>query len=81
MADSMYVERVLRARRMKPEDKLSAGIKLFEYACEITRLGIRRQFPDADAKRVQQILLERLALRRRLEEGLLFDAAKISLEQ
>ena len=30
--------------------------------------GIRSQFPDADERRVQEILRERLALARRLEE-------------
>jgi len=68
LIDSIYRERVLRARAMPPEAKLFAGSRLFEYACEITRAGIRAQFPDADEARVQQILNERLALRRRLEE-------------
>ena len=65
--DELYRERVLRARRMPLEEKLLAGPRLFEYACEITRAGIRQQFPEADEQRVQEILAERLSLRRKLE--------------
>jgi hypothetical protein len=62
-------ERLERARRMKPEAKLSAGIELFEFACSMTRAGIKHDFPQADAAEVERILAERLALARRLEIG------------
>jgi len=68
LIDEIYRQRVLRARATPPEEKLSAGPRLFEYACRITMEGIRHQFPDADDRRVQEILAERLALRRRLEQ-------------
>jgi hypothetical protein len=67
LIDDIYREKVRRARRMKPEAKLLAGIELFEYAAEITKAGIRSQFPLADEKEVLRILRERLALRERLE--------------
>jgi hypothetical protein len=63
----MDEEDILRARSVSFEEKLLAGAKLFEYACEITRSGIRAQFPDASEERVEEILGERLALARRLE--------------
>ena len=66
--DQIYRERVLRARRMPPEEKLLAGAKLFEYACWITEQGIRNQFPDATDQRVLEILKQRLALRKRMEQ-------------
>jgi len=67
LLDDIFRERVLRARRTPPEEKLLDGPRLFDYACRITMDGIRNQFPDADEKRVREILAERIALLRRLE--------------
>jgi hypothetical protein len=67
LIDDIYRERVERARRMSPEAKLWAGIELFEYAAEITKAGIRNQFPDADEEQVLKIFRDRLALRKKLE--------------
>jgi hypothetical protein len=65
LADELYRERVLRARRTPPELKVLAGQRLFEAACLITLAGIRNQFPGQPEERYQEILRERLALRRR----------------
>jgi len=67
LIDALYWEEVLRARAMPPEEKLLAGPRLFERACRIMMDGIRDEFPDADPRRVQEILKARLALARRLE--------------
>lgn len=67
LKDELYRERVLRAKRMPPEEKLLAGGRLFDHACRITTEGIRNQHPHASEERVGEILAERLALRRRLE--------------
>ena len=69
LADQIFRERILRARRMSPSEKLSAGFELFEFACGITRAGIQHQFPAADDAEVERILKERLALRQRMEIG------------
>jgi hypothetical protein len=69
LIDDIYRQKVLRARAMPPEEKLFAGIRLFEYACSLSRDGIRHQFPDADEAHVEQILEQRLALRKRMEES------------
>jgi hypothetical protein len=69
IGDQIFRERILRARAMDPAEKLSAGFELFEYACGITRAGIRSQNPQADDAEVERILAERLALRQRLEVG------------
>jgi hypothetical protein len=68
LIDDIYRERVLRARRMSPGEKLLAGPQLFDYACRIVRDGIRSQNPGATDEQVETILLQRLALRQRLEE-------------
>jgi hypothetical protein len=38
-------------------------------ACQVTLAGIRHQFPDADESQVQEILFQRIALVRWLEES------------
>jgi hypothetical protein len=68
LIDDIYRERVLRARLMSPEEKILAGPQLFDYACRIARDGIRDQNPGATDEQVETILLQRLALRQRLEE-------------
>jgi len=65
--DDLYLERVERARQQTFEEGFLAGGELFELGCEFMAAGIRMQFPEADAGRVRQIIAERLALGRRLE--------------
>ncbi|MFN0056186.1 MAG: hypothetical protein ACKV0T_28900 [Planctomycetales bacterium] len=67
LADDIYRERVLRARRTPPEDKLLAGAEIFDRVCSIMASGIRADFPEADEDEVDRILLQRLQLARRLE--------------
>ncbi|MBI1914855.1 MAG: hypothetical protein HYS12_08970 [Planctomycetes bacterium] len=68
LVDAIYRERVLRARETPSDLKLLDGLRLFDYACRITADGIRNQYPDADEQRVREILAQRIALQRRLEE-------------
>ena len=44
------------------------GPRLFAYACEATRAGIRMQHPGASPEQVERLLRERLELGRRLQE-------------
>jgi hypothetical protein len=67
LADDIYRERVLRARKTPIDQKLWAGAELFESACRVTCDGIRHQNPGIDEAEVQRILRGRLALARRLE--------------
>ncbi len=67
LIDAIFRERVEKARSMSPADKLLAGPRLFDQVCQRMAAGIRSQFPEADERRVQEILRERLALVRRLE--------------
>lgn len=62
-------DRIERARAMKPEEKLSAGIELFEKACELSRDRIRLLHPHADDVEVERILAEQIALGQKLEIG------------
>jgi hypothetical protein len=67
LADEIYRDRVLRARRMSIAEKILAGPELFDMACRISRDGIRAQHPEADDQRVEELLRQRLAIARRLE--------------
>lgn len=69
LADDIFRERVRRARRMKPEEKLSAGSELFEYAASITLAGIHAQHPGISDEQALQIFAERLAMRERMEHA------------
>ncbi len=66
--DENYHERVERARRLPPAEKVLASLQLFDFTSKIMADGIRGQFPEADELRVQEILRQRLALGRRLED-------------
>jgi hypothetical protein len=67
LIDEIYRERVLRARRTPPEEKILEGPRLFEMACRITMEGIREQHPEASDAEVREILERRLDLRDRLD--------------
>lgn len=67
--DDLYREKVERARRMTPWEKLMAGPALFDSACAWTKAGIRMQHPQADERRVQELLIERIESQRRQEQA------------
>jgi hypothetical protein len=67
LIDELYREEIRDARAMTPEQKLLLGEELFAYACSITMMGIRNQFPEADEAERRRILEQRLALQLKLE--------------
>ncbi len=67
LADSIYWDRVRRAREQSSVEKLLDGPRLFDFACRISRDGIRHQHPEADEAEVERLLRERLALGRQIE--------------
>jgi hypothetical protein len=69
LIDELFVEEVRKARSMPLADKLLAGARLFEAACMMTAAGIRRDHPEADQRRVQELLKQRIELAKRLEES------------
>ena len=69
LADTLYWEKVERARRMKPEDRMQAGPELFDYACSITMTALREQMPEASEAQLLDALRLRLAIKRQLEEA------------
>lgn len=69
LADTLYWEKVERARRMKPEDRMKAGAELFDYACSITLNALREQMPEKNEAQLLEALRHRLAIKRQLEEA------------
>jgi len=69
LIDAIYRDKVRAARRMSLAEKFLAGPQLFDCACQVTMGGIRHQHPDADERRVREILRERLVLARVLERA------------
>jgi hypothetical protein len=58
ITDTSYRERVLRARRTPPEEKLWGGLRMFEEECELVKDCLRRHFPDASEACILAILRE-----------------------
>ena len=67
--DSLFVEKVLRARQVRPEKKYLAGARLYEYMRNISMTAIRAQFPNASPEEQRRIFQRRLQINRVLEEN------------
>jgi hypothetical protein len=67
LIDSIYAEKVQRARRNSPEQKFLAGGSLFDAVLERMKWGILLQNPSATEPEIQRELHRRLAIARRLE--------------
>jgi hypothetical protein len=51
-------------RKMTGEQRLRIALNLHEMSCEVAREGIRRQWPNASPKEVEEKLRARIALSR-----------------
>lgn len=69
LADAIYRERVLRARRTPPEVRILQGPELFDYACSASLCGLRMEMPNATEEELRQGLRRRLAIGRKLENS------------
>jgi hypothetical protein len=57
---------ISRYRAMTREERVAVALRLHELACDMARLGIRRQNPRASATEVEKLLRQRLELARSL---------------
>lgn len=69
LADALYWEKIERARRRSPEERMCAGPELFDYACSIAMNALREQLPDATEAQLLDKLRERIAIKRQLEDA------------
>ncbi len=60
LADAIYRERVLRARKTPPEERLLDGIRLYDQAVERMRLGVQINNPGASPDEVERLLISRI---------------------
>lgn len=66
LIDAIYLDKVRAAREMTPEHKFFAGPRIFARCCRIMVDGLRHENPGANEERLKELLLERLALVRRV---------------
>jgi hypothetical protein len=69
LADALYWEKIERARKISPEDRMKAGPELFDYACSITLNALRERMPDATEAELLDKVRERIALKQQLEDA------------
>lgn len=53
-----------RYRQMTPGERVQVALRLHRLACEVSREGIRAQFPDFDEAAVERELRRRIQLGR-----------------
>ena len=66
LSNQLFSERIARARRTPPDQKMWDGPRLFAEACERMKDGLRYRHPQADEREIMELLRRQLALVRRL---------------
>ena len=59
LIDDIYLGKVLRARAAPMEEKVLDGPRLYAYACEAVRAGVRLQNPNATPEELKVLIRER----------------------
>ncbi len=62
--ESALERQIERYRAMTGEERLRIALDLYDFACDISREAIRRQFPHASAREVELRLRERIEMSR-----------------
>jgi hypothetical protein len=69
LIDDIYLEKVLRARATPIAEKLLDGFRLYKFASEAVRMGVRAQNPHATPEELELLIRERFELIQRLENA------------
>ena len=69
LMDSIFIEKVLRARRTPMEEKILDGPRLFDLNCDLARSGIRAEHLDFSDEQVDHELGRQLAIARRISDA------------
>ena len=72
LQDSIYREKVLRARKMTDSERLTATLEQIDFAYETMLGGVHMQFPEASSEEASKILKQRLDVLRRMDDRGLF---------
>jgi hypothetical protein len=62
--EDALARQIERYRGMTGEQRLGIALDLHEFACDVARAGIRRQFPKADDAEIERHLRRRIELSR-----------------
>jgi len=82
LMEIIFIDKIRRARRMTPGEKMLEGPRLFDQNCQLMRGAIRSQFPEFDDAQVEQELRRRLAIARRIDEaGIYTNVDETSLDE
>jgi hypothetical protein len=63
-SEAALEHQIQRYRAMSGEERLKIALDLHEFACNVARAGIRRQFPSANSEEVEGHLRRRIELSR-----------------
>jgi hypothetical protein len=80
LADDIFREKVLRARKLSFAERFRAGGDLFDQMCAVSIAGIRQQNPKADEVQVRAIFAERMRIGRLLNDGNIYRVVEPELE-
>lgn len=72
LIDSIFRDKVLRARQTPMEDRFLDGPKLFDLNCQMICGAIRSQFPEFSNEQVQQEYFRRLQIARIIDSAGMF---------
>jgi len=67
LINTIYIDKVMRARKESIEQRLADGPRLFAFACEAARAGIRMEHPNATPEQVAGLLRSRFELVERMK--------------
>ncbi len=62
--EAALARQIERYRNMSGQQRLQIALDLHEFACELARAGIRRQFPEAQPSEIERQLRRRIELSR-----------------
>jgi hypothetical protein len=65
--DDSFRQQIERARQMTGEDKVRESLQLFDRTRRMMLDGLRDEYPDATEEKLLDLLSERLAINRILE--------------
>ena len=68
LADSIYRDRVRRARELTPAERLTDALEMLDRVWATMRGGIQAQFPKADEAEVHRIFQARLRRLRQVSD-------------
>ena len=81
LADTLYWEKVERARRMKPEERMLEGVRMFDRECDTMRLEILKLNPNYSETDVSQEIRRRLKVAEAENEAKFYHATPPNSEQ